>query len=97
MVTYEVKITIDPDVEDDWLNWMKMVHVPNVIATGYIKSYQILIPLHDLEHTYLFQYQFGNMDDYTSYQEKHSPALREEVLELYDGKFQSQRQLYRWA
>lgn len=95
MIIYEVHISIDEEVEEEWLNWMKTVHVPHVIATGLVQSYQILTTFFESSHLYLFQYYFDALEDYEQYQQKFSPSLREEVLEKYEGKFRSKRAIYK--
>ena len=34
MILYNVTVSIDYDIHQNWLKWMKEVHVPNVLATG---------------------------------------------------------------
>ena len=41
MVTYLVQISIDSNVADDWTAWMKGVHIPDVMNTGFFLSSSI--------------------------------------------------------
>ncbi len=34
MIIYNVTININHDVHDNWLDWMRSVHIPDVMATG---------------------------------------------------------------
>ena len=34
MILYNITINIDYDVHDEWLEWMKQVHIPQVLKTG---------------------------------------------------------------
>jgi hypothetical protein len=34
MILYNVTVNIDPEVHEDWLNWMKNTHIPDVLNTG---------------------------------------------------------------
>lgn len=95
MFTYQVKITVDAGVEAEWLQWMKTVHVPDVMATGLIHSYQILKP-EDSAHTYLFHYHFQDEQEYAAYQQQHAPRLKAHVLTKYPGQFKAERQLLHW-
>lgn len=95
MITYEVKITVQADIEDEWLHWMRTVHVPDVIATGLLRSYQILKP-QGTEHVYLFQYHFENEEDFHLYEKDHTERLRQDVKDRYDGKFTGERTVYEW-
>ena len=34
MYIYNVTTNIDESVHDEWLHWMKEIHIPDVLATG---------------------------------------------------------------
>ena len=39
MIVYNVTVNIDKNIVDDWLTWMKEIHIPEVMKTGFfIKS-----------------------------------------------------------
>jgi hypothetical protein len=38
---YNVTVSVDEPVHEDWLHWMKTVHVPDVMATGFFTSSKI--------------------------------------------------------
>lgn len=95
MLTYQVKITIEATVEAEWLAWMKTVHVPDVIATGLIKSYQILKP-EDQAHTYLFHYHFDQRRDYEQYQEQYGPMLKAGPARKFPDQCKAERMLFSW-
>ena len=35
MILYNVTVNIDTDVEEDWIEWMKETHIPEVMKTGF--------------------------------------------------------------
>ena len=35
MIIYNVTVSIDASIHEDWLEWMKKVHIPEVMQTGY--------------------------------------------------------------
>jgi hypothetical protein len=41
MIIYRVEITLDAGIESEWLDWMKRVHVPDVVRTGCFSEYKI--------------------------------------------------------
>ena len=96
MITYEVRIKINQNIENEWLEWMKTVHVPEVIATGMVRSFQILKPQEGEAQRYHFHYHFESQSDYELYIQNHTAKLRESVLEKYDGQFEASRQIYTW-
>ena len=96
MITYQVKITIDPTVELEWLKWMKTVHVPDVIATGMIKSYQILKP-DGSDQLYMFHYHFESYKDYEQYRVTYAPKLKAHPHKKYPDLFRVERGTFQWV
>ena len=55
MLIYQVEITCLPEIEPEFLEWMRTRHVPDVIGTGLVKSFQVLKARDGDPHTYLYQ------------------------------------------
>jgi len=94
MIIYQVKITIQQEVEEDWVFWMRAVHIPDVIATGLVRNYQFLKPQDTAESVYCINYYFDNQQDYERYVEEFAPQLKQDVIERYPNKFTASRQLF---
>ena len=88
MIIYNVTVNIENDVREEWLNWMKTVHIPDVMATGYFIENKICKVLVDEEQgtTYSIQYTAANMKQLEEYQRLHSPRLQKEHNDRYAGK-----------
>jgi hypothetical protein len=41
MILYNVTVSIDPAVAEDWLAWMRSTHIPDVMATGCFEESRI--------------------------------------------------------
>ncbi len=95
MIIYNVTINIDLDVETEWVNWMKDVHIPDVMSTGLFLESRMMRVLSDDEggNTYAIQYTAADMAHYESYQELHSTRLQAETKKIYGGKFAAFRTL----
>lgn len=95
MIIYNVTINIENDVREEWLNWMKTVHIPEVMATGFFLEYKICKVLIDEEQgtTYSIQYTAANMDDMKEYQTNHSPRFQKETAARYGSKMVAFRTL----
>lgn len=95
MILYNVTINIDDDVHDEWLQWMKEVHIPDVMNTGYFLENRIckIMAESDGGVSYAIQYLCKNMEDLEDYQEKHAPRLQQEHTDRYAGKFAAFRTL----
>lgn len=95
MIIYNVTVNIENDVREEWLQWMKTKHIPDVMATGYFLENKICKVLIDEEQgtTYSIQYTCLSMDDLKEYQAKHAPRLQKEVTDKYANKFVAFRTL----
>ncbi len=89
MILYNVTVNIDEDIHDEWLKWMKEVHVPDVMNTGlFIESKICRIHAEEIGgKAYSFQYLAKSMEDYELYQKKYAPALQLEHTKKYNNKF----------
>ncbi|MBK8109991.1 MAG: DUF4286 family protein [Saprospiraceae bacterium] len=77
-VVYNVTIIIDHSVHDEWVDWMKNEHIPEVMATGKFTSWKMLRIIEDHNPdglTYAIQYQAPDMEAYLTYQNECAPAL----------------------
>jgi hypothetical protein len=96
MIIYNVTINIDDSVHDEWLQWMREVHIPEVLQTNLFVENRILKVLgeEDMEGvTYSIQYTCKSMDDYEKYKNIHAPELQRKHTERYKDKFVSFRTL----
>ena len=95
MVIYNVTVKIENNVHDEWLHWMKNVHIPEVLATGKFVSHQMAKVLVDDTDgiTYAIQYTCRDMDTLQEYQQQHAPALQRDHAERYRDKFVAFRTL----
>lgn len=95
MILYNVTVSIDHDVAEEWLQWMKSTHIPDVMATGLFIENKIARILAEEEggKAYSIQYLLRSMDEYERYQEEHAPRLQAEHSQRYAGKFAAFRTL----
>ncbi len=65
MFLYNVTITIDLDVHEDWVRWMRETHIPEVMATGMFVSNRMsrLLPLTLIGQMILFETLFALLYD----------------------------------
>lgn len=95
MIIYSVTVNIDNDVHDEWLQWMKAVHIPDVMSTGlFIENRMMkLLNVEDEGTTYSIQYMLHSMADYEKYQHEFAPRLQAEHSKKYQNKFVAFRTL----
>ena len=89
MVLYNVTVSIDAQVHEDWLNWMRTVHIPEVLETGcFIESR--ISRVHGEEEgglTFAITYLSPSQELYDKYQAEFAPALQADHTNKYSGKF----------
>lgn len=95
MIIYNVTVNIDHEVHDDWVQWMRETHIPDVMATGYFLENRFAKVLADDQGgtTYAIQYLCNNMIDLDEYQREHAPKLQKEHTERFEGRFVAFRTL----
>lgn len=95
MIIYNVTVNVDADVAEEWLHWMKTVHIPDVMATGMFLDNRICRVLAEEEggFTYAIQYTAADMATYERYKDRHAPRLQAETQRRYAGKFVAFRTL----
>ena len=95
MIIYNVTVKISHEKHDDWLKWMKEVHIPEVMETGMFTDHVFTrIVMEDEDGTnYSIQYYCDSMEKLEEYQEKYSPALQNKHTQRYKEHFVAFRTL----
>jgi hypothetical protein len=96
MIIYNVTSKVSWAIHDAWLEWMKLIHIPEVMSTGFFSGNRFVRLLETDEEdgpTYAIQYYLDGMEEYTSYLEKDAADLREKVLKKWGGEVISFRSL----
>lgn len=89
MVLYSVTINVADEVHEDWLQWMRTKHVPDVMDTGCFVMHKIMKlkdPVQD-GNTYSFQYFAESDAILTEYLTNHAPGLRADVDARYANQY----------
>lgn len=87
-IFYNVTVNVSADVHDDWLVWLKGVHIPAVLSTGmFLRA--TLLRVHAFEQggfTYAVQYVSPDMAHYERYLQDFAPAFRVQTEKRYGDK-----------
>ena len=98
MIIYSVTIKINNDAETDWLKWIKDVHIPDVMKTGYFMDWKMkkLLLLEDnkSECTFVIDYSAQSFNNYKMYIEKEAKRLQGEHKKKFHGKYTATRAVY---
>ena len=95
MIIYNVTVNIEDDVHHQWLQWMKEIHIPDVMRTGLFIDYKICRVLVEEEsgHTYSIQYTCNGMKEYNKYNDEYASKLQGEHSKKFKDKFVAFRTL----
>lgn len=89
MILYNVTVSIDPEIGEEWLQWMRTRHIPDVMATGCFLESRIS-RIHGEEEgglTYSIMYLCQDQSKMDEYSNVHAPRLQKEHSERFTGKF----------
>lgn len=95
MILYNVTVSIDPSVAEEWVEWMRSSHIPDVMATAcFIESR--ISRVHGEEEggfTYAITYLAPSKEKMDEYEEKFAAELQKDHAARYGGKFAAFRTL----
>lgn len=89
MILYNVTVSIDESIHEDWLPWMRTVHIPDVMNTGLFLESRIS-RIHADEQggmSFAITYLANSIEDIELYQKEHAPRLQQDHSSRYAGKF----------
>lgn len=88
MILYNITVSVNPSIVDNWLKWMKTKHIPEVMKTGLFESnqfYKVLLQ-QDESVTFSVQYFTTSMAKLQQYHAKYAPQLQAKHSEKFgDG------------
>lgn len=89
MILYNVTISIDPEIMDEWIQWMKGVHIPEVLATGLFIEHRFfrVASGEPGECTFAIQYYLKDLSSYERYMDEFAPDLQKKHTERYKDRF----------
>jgi len=90
MIVYNSTVKIDRQIEKEWIDWQKNVHIPEVMATGLFRDYKFFRLLEQDEVdgiTYVTQYFSSSINHYRRYIDEFAGLLNEKALLKWSGQF----------
>jgi hypothetical protein len=90
MILYNVTINIEPDVHEEWLDWMQEAYVPHLLTSGLILENRVLRLLYEIENagiTYAFQYYLKNVEDCQKLEIEFINPIQKELSKRFQNKF----------
>lgn len=88
-VLYNVTVSIDPSCEQEWLDWMRSVHIPEVMASGCFLESRLSRVNGEEENgvTYAITYLAYSQEHLDRYGKEFAPALQADHSQRFAGRF----------
>lgn len=87
MILYNVTVNVESDLEEEWIAWMKEVHIPEVLDTGCFTGHKFLKLMNkspeEEETTYAIQYFAEGISNLNYYLENHASTLQKKTIDRY--------------
>lgn len=90
MIIYNVTINVEEAVKDDWVQWMREQHIPDMIGTGKFTGARMVRVLVEEEMggvTYSVQYYTRDKNTLERYYREDAERLRTDALRKFPNKF----------
>ena len=89
MIIYNVTTIIEEVIHTEYLDFMKQVHMPEVMATGKFVSCNLLRLTDPVNEgiTYCAQYITDEIDKLEDYRQNYSPKLQEDFQQKFANQF----------
>lgn len=82
MILYSVTVNIQAEKEEEYIDWMKKTHIPEIMATGLFvenKFFRLLQEEEDGGVNFSSQYFAQNMEQIRQYQELYAEKLQNKL------------------
>ena len=96
MFIYNITFKVDHAILEEWINWQKEEHIPEIMATRFFNDYKFFRLLDQDESegpTYIVQYFTDAKENYDQYIHQFAPMLREKAIIKWGDKIISFRSL----
>ncbi len=80
MIVYNITSKVDHAIVEEWLQWQKQRHIPEMLATQLFleyRFYKLLDHAEDIDETFVIQFFCESKQNYETYLHRFAPALRE--------------------
>lgn len=80
MIIYNITFKVDHESIEDWMNWQKQIHIPEMIATGCFydhRFYELLEHEEEDGKTFVIQFYASSKNDYEKYLQNFAAGLRQ--------------------
>lgn len=90
MIIYNVTIKVEADITDEWVQWMKEEHIPDLESTCLFTECRLCRLLEQDETegvTFSAQYSCTDIAAYNTYIDVHAQTMRDKAFKRFGGRF----------
>jgi len=96
MIIFNITVNISYSAEQEWVTYMKTIHIPEILASKLpleVKFLRLLTEIENDGSTYTTQFAFLTMEDFLAYQTHFQTPLLEKHHQRFSGQYVSFRTL----
>lgn len=89
MILYNVTVSLDPEIEKEWMQWVQEVHIPDMLATQKFLSAQLVRIKDDQQQptgNYAVQYKVKDQTQMDAYLKEDAVRLRAKTTARFGQK-----------
>lgn len=94
MIEYIVEVTVEPQIVEEWVNWMSMEHIPDVMSTGMFLDYSFLRDASTMNvNKFNITYRCSSLKSFRNYQLHFAKEMQSKHSALYSEVTSAQRRI----
>lgn len=88
MVLYNITVSVDASIAQEWVEYMHKDHIPAVLDTGHFRDYKLCRVEADEQSglTFAVQYIAHSVEDFNKYQNECAPVLQKIFIDRWGSK-----------
>lgn len=97
MIIYSVTCTVENSIAEEWEKFFIEKHLDDLVKTGYFTAYSFCKIVETSTHetsSFRSEYYAPDLEHLEQYRLGPAKALKQEVVDLFKGKFTCQRTVY---
>lgn len=87
MIIYNVTLAVNPEIETEFIQWLKKIHIPEVLDTQLFMKAELFkvfeSPQAEEHNSYAVQYRLESWEKFNNYQDQYAPALQLKTKEKF--------------
>jgi len=90
MYIYNITTNVDPSIHEEWLDWMKETHIPDMLSTGcFYKSLmtEVMVKEEMGGITYSVQFTSKSKENLQKYLHNNDQEMQGKMKKLFGNKF----------